>query len=235
MYRIAIVEDNPVHSDRLSECLTRYQQEKDISFHIETYSNGAQFLERGSDGFDVLFLDIEMPYVDGMSLAKKIREKDRSVIIIFVTNLTQFAINGYAVQALDYVIKPVKYPSFSITMSKVTAALNQRITRSIAVQNKDGVFKISLSSLYYVEIQKHNLIYHTVEGDITVRGTLLSAAKELGEDFAKCNNCYLVNLSFVTQLGKESVKVGPYTLEVSRRAYSDFFNSFSNYLERTVI
>lgn len=235
MNRIAIIEDNPVHTGRLSECLNRYQSEHPVSFEIHTFSSGVQLLENYSAIWDILFIDIELPYIDGMSLSQEIRKIDSNVIIVFVTNLTQYAIKGYSVQAFDYIIKPIKYASLSITMSKILSVLERQNTNTVSLKTKDGMHVFPVSLIYYVEVQFHNLIFYTSEGTYIVRGTLSATEEKLGSGFARCSNSFLVNLAHVNFLCKESVSVGPYKLAVSRRFYTDFFQKLSIYLERTTL
>ena len=232
---IAIVEDNPIHSQRLSEYLNRFQTDHQISFEIHTFSSGMQLLENYSAIWDILFIDIELPYINGMSLSQEIRKIDSNVIIVFVTNLTQYAIKGYSVQAFDYIIKPIKYASLSITMSKILAVLERQNTSTILLKLKNGMHVLPVSSIYYVEVQLHNLIFYTSEGIYTIRGTLSAIEKKLGSGFARCSNSFLVNLSHVNFLSKESVTVGSYKLSVSRRFYTDFFQKLSVHLERTTL
>lgn len=235
MTKIAVVEDHPIHAKQLLNCLTKYQLEHNLTFQINTYDTGTRLLENYSATWNILFLDIEMPFIDGMSLAEKIRELDSSVMIVFVTNLAKYAIKGYSVQAFDYILKPVTYSSFSITMDKLLSVIEHRNENSIILKNKEKIYKLSIPSIYYVEVQKHTLIYHSAEGEFTVRGTLSATEEKLGHDFARCSNCYLVNLAYVDFLSRETVKVGPFELNVSRRVYSDFLHKLSDYFERTVL
>ncbi len=235
MTKIAVVEDNPTHAKQLLNCINKYQLDHNLVFRTETFDAGTKLLESDSSAWDVLFLDIEMPVIDGMSLAQKIRALDSSVVIVFVTNLTQYAIKGYSVQAFDYLLKPIRYASFAVTMTKILSVLNHRKENSIVLKCKDKICKLPIPSVYYVEVQKHTLIYHAAEGEFTVRGTLSATEEHLGHDFARCSNCYLVNLAHVDFLSREIVRVGPFELNVSRRVYSDFLRKLSDYLERTVL
>lgn len=235
MIKIAVVEDNPMHAKQLLTCLNKYQLDHNLVFRINTFDTGTMLLENDCAAWNIFFLDIEMPYIDGMSLAQKIRELDASAVIVFVTNLTQYAIKGYSVQAFDYILKPIKYASFAVTMTKILSVLEHRKDNSIVLKYKEKVCKIPVSSIYYVEVQRHSLIYHYSGGEFTVRGTLSAAEEKLGHDFAKCSNCYLVNLAYVDFLSKEIVKVGPFELYVSRRSYSEFLRRLSDYFERTVL
>ena len=232
MLKIAILEDNTDQTKRLVEHLTKYGQENNVSFEISDFTNGLSFIQDFSPHWDIIFLDIEMPGLNGVEVAEEIRRVDKDVILIFVTNLFKYALKGYSVGAMDYLIKPVYYNDLSVTLSRVMNHFESTDTNYINLETKEGIHRINPNSLYYVEVNKHYLTYHTPDEDITVRGTMSSAEAALTDGFAKCNNCYLVNLKFVTEVTKESAQVGPHTLEISRRAYPGFIESLNNYLGR---
>ena len=119
MLRVAVAEDNPKDRERLLSFLKQYGEEKHVQIEVTEYTDGSELLEQYRPCYDVIFLDVEMPQMDGMKAAEKIRETDEEVILIFITNMAKYAIRGYEVQALDYVLKPVKYQAFSVKMDKV--------------------------------------------------------------------------------------------------------------------
>lgn len=111
MLRVAVAEDNPKDRERLLSFLKKYGEEKDVQIEVAEYTDGSELLDQYRPCYDVIFLDVEMPQMDGMKAAEKIRETDEEVILIFITNMAKYAIRGYEVQALDYVLKPVKLRS----------------------------------------------------------------------------------------------------------------------------
>lgn len=232
MLKIAILEDNTAQTKRLIEHLNKYEEENKVSFEISDFTNGLDFIEDFSPKWDIIFLDIEMPGMNGVEVAEEIRRLDKDVILIFVTNLFKYALKGYSVGAMDYLIKPVHYSDLSLTLSRVMNHFESTDTKYINLETKDGFSRINPNSLYYVEVNKHYLTYHTQDGDVTVRGTMTAAEAELSEGFSKCNNCYLVNLKFVTEVTREACQVGPHTLEISRRAYQSFIEALNSYLGR---
>ena len=107
MYRIAIVEDDKSFIEELKKYLEQYSQEEGQEFEISTFYDGEEILENHVSGYDLILLDIEMPKVNGMDAAEKIREADENVVLMFITNMAQYAIRGYSVGALDFVMKPI--------------------------------------------------------------------------------------------------------------------------------
>lgn len=112
MYHIAIVEDEKVFAGQLQEFLKKYQKEQDTAFKISVFRDGAEILEHYEPLYDVILLDIEMPRVNGMEAAAKIRQMDGDVVLVFITNMASYAIHGYEVGALDFVMKPITYYPF---------------------------------------------------------------------------------------------------------------------------
>ena len=120
MKHIAVVEDDSSASQQIQNYLSLYQKENEQEFSVTVFADGLSILEDYHPIWDIILMDIEMPLMDGMTAAKCIRELDQSVIIIFITNMAKYAIKGYEVGALDFVLKPVSYFAFSL---KITLSL----------------------------------------------------------------------------------------------------------------
>ena len=118
MLNIAIVEDEKEMSNCLRDYLIKFFNEENISIDVSIFDNGNIFLEKYKLNYNLIFLDIKMPSIDGMEVAQKIRKIDKNVMIIFVTSLAQYAIKGYEVNAFDYILKPIDYYNFKLKMSR---------------------------------------------------------------------------------------------------------------------
>lgn len=114
MLRCAIVEDTAQELEHLQNGLKRYSAERALPLNVTAFGNAADFLEHYCADYDIVFMDIELPGLNGMEAAHRLREIDRQVILIFVTNMAQYAVKGYEVDALDYIIKPAQYGPLSI-------------------------------------------------------------------------------------------------------------------------
>ena len=126
MNYIAVVEDSAQDRAVLDSYLEKYQQEKNCHFQITHFSDGDEIALGYKGGYDLILMDIEMTFLDGMSAAEEIRRADPEVLIIFITNSPQYAIKGYAVQALDYILKPLSYYAFCQRMNHVRELLGRR-------------------------------------------------------------------------------------------------------------
>lgn len=208
MLTIAIVDDEKNMADALKEILTRYGAERGIELHADWFSNPVTFLTQYTDRYDLVLLDIDMPDLNGLDTAKKLREMDDTVSLIFVTNMRQYAINGYGVNADDFIVKPVSYFDLAMKLDRIRKKDLRRTTDVVPVKNDGSVKFISVKDVRYVEVLKHRLIYHTLDGDYEERGTLKKLEPIFMKNhFARCNNYCLVNLRFVEGIEGFSVIV----------------------------
>lgn len=230
MLQIAIVEDDRKAAELLTEHIRRYGGETGEELTVTHYENGDSFLCSDPKTWQIIFMDIEMPDMDGMETSRRLRQADKNAVLIFVTNLAQYAIEGYEVGALDFILKPVNYFSFKLKMSKAVSAVRLRQQECFSVNNDGGVWFIKSSELCYVEVMGHNLVYHTVNGAVKTTGALKSEEKRLeGMGFFRCNYCYLVNLRYVSGVKGNLVTVHGEELEISRNRKKPFLERLSEF------
>lgn len=230
MLRIAVVDDDQTAIKRLRECLDHYSEEKDVTFNVKDFQNGIDFLVGYHSGYDVVFLDVDMPDMNGFQTAKKLRELDEKVILVFLTNLAQYAIEGYKYDATDYIVKPLKYHTFALKMQKVLKHCQSHQMASIFINTENGEIRLTTDSVYYVEIYQHRIIYHTETGNYNGYGTLKKVEEMLPRDeFFRCNNCYIVNLKYVASITDSTVRVRDEELAVSRPRRKEFVEAVHAY------
>ena len=232
MISIAIAEDEAAAAGKLRGYIERYGAEHGIDFSVTRFDDGMQMLQGYRPEYDIAFLDVEMPMMDGMTLARKLRETDRVVTIIFVTNMKQYAVNGYEVGALDFIVKPVGYYDFAMKMARAVDAVNSRKEIDLTVYTGQSYGRISSRDLEYVEVTGHTLLYHTAGAVIKGLGTLGETEEKLsGVPFLRCNNCYLVNPRYIREVrsGSLIMRSGA-ELAISRPRKKEFMARLAEWL-----
>lgn len=217
MRNIAVIEDEDVHAAKLEENLSLYQKEYHCEFRVVRFRTAEDFLADYRSAYAVVFMDIQLPGMNGMEAAIKLRTLDKTVSLIFITSLSQYAQKGYEVDAVGYLLKPVSYYDFSLKFRKALDLYVMAEERNVSLDVPGGVCWVSCNRLMYVEIIRHRLYYHLVDGVIEATGVLSAAEKQLeAHGFLRCNNCYLVNPRFVVNVKGLTVQVGNETLAISR-------------------
>nr|MCR5283037.1 LytTR family DNA-binding domain-containing protein [Lachnospiraceae bacterium] len=181
MIRIAIVEDSKDDRKELKSFLERYEREKKCALKITEFDSGINFIEEYKPEFDLIFMDISMPHMNGMDVARKLRNKDTGVQLIFLTSLAKYAVEGYEVNARMFLVKPVSYLRISIEMDKIATAYNSRLWENLLLNTVEGMVRVNLGSIYYIQSDKHYVVFHTDMGDYRVRGKLSSFESALDE------------------------------------------------------
>jgi DNA-binding LytR/AlgR family response regulator len=201
MLKIAVIDDEKEARNKTMEYLNRYADANKITFSVNCFENAIPFLESYKADYDIIFLDIQLPDYDGLEVAKKIRKTDKRTLIIFVTNMANLAIKCYEVDALDFVVKPLEYFSFSVKLDRAISRLESERYKEVLISTPDGVVKTDAASIQYVEVMAHTLVYHTIDGDHEGYGSLSKVEESLKPyGFSRCNNCYLVNLRYIRKI-----------------------------------
>ena len=232
MIRIAIVEDEENAVKLLENYLTRFMAEAGESYTVKHYADPVAFLDK-YEGFDLVFMDIEMPHMDGMEGARRLREIDSEAKLIFVTNMAQYAAKGYEVEALDFVVKPVAYSDFSFKMKRAMNALRQSRSRELIINQPFGMVRMGSDGLMYVEVRGHKLTYHFVDKNIEARGTMEEAQRQLEElNFLRPHNCYLVNPKYIDRVQGYSLFIGSEELMISHPRRKQFLSELGEWYSR---
>jgi DNA-binding LytR/AlgR family response regulator len=231
MIRVAVVEDETQYAQRLCQYIETYGKEHGCSFSVTCYSDGDLLVEHYCAQFDLILMDVDMPLMDGFTAAQQIRQVDQSVLLIFITNMAQHAIRGYQVDALDYVLKDLTYESFSLRLSRAISRIPKQETVYLSVPIKGGMRKLDIEQLYYVESQGHQLVFHTVSGEIQSSGTMKETEDLLKDrSFFRCHNCYLVNLRHVDGVRNGCVLIQGEELLISRPRRQPFLDALTQYM-----
>jgi len=229
--RVAIVEDDRQERLRIRECLTQLEETADYTFRISDFCDGKSFLQWYSPEYDLILMDIMMPDMNGMETAMRLREMDTQVALIFVTNMAQFAIQGYEVQAMDYILKPINKYSFAMKLKRAIARTAVQNNDTIRIRSDGEIVLLSVNDITYLEIVDHRVVYHTTHGCYAEAISLKDACGKIDRPyFVYCNRSYLVNLRHVTSVGRDEVTVGGERLIISRPQRKQFVTAFSDFL-----
>ncbi|MBR4393267.1 MAG: response regulator transcription factor [Oscillospiraceae bacterium] len=236
MYRIAVVDDQAEERARLIGFLNRFAAERKLALTVTAFEGGESFLSSYDDNFEIVLLDIEMQGIDGMETARRLRERDETVCLLFVTYLSNYAVQGYSVRALDFLVKPVSYENFCIKMERALTAADHARKKEILVSTPEGDRRIRIDELYYVEVMNHTLLYHTKDGVLSVRGTIRDCEERLAAfDFSRCNKSYLVNMNHVTEIRRNEIRVGGELLPIGSTKRKEFLKQLTEFMGEIVL
>ncbi len=230
MLLVAIVDDDPRDSGLLRGFAEAYFKKNSIPAVIHTFRDGLDFI-RGTEHHDIVFMDIRMDKLDGLDAAHLMRKIDRDACLIFVTNMAQFAIKGYQVDALDFIVKPATMSSITYVLDKAMKRLGDSNATILPLKTSEGTVSISSNDILYVEVFDHNLVYHTVKGTYNVRGRISDVSEKLDErNFVLCNRSFVVNLRYVSNITADSLTVGDTVISISKSRRKELMQRFSSFL-----
>ena len=232
MVRIAIVEDSAKYAEKLRSYLERFGEERKEKIEITEFSDGEDIVTNYKGNYDIILMDIKMTFMDGMKAAEKIREMDRAVVIIFITNMPQYAMQGYAVEALDYVLKPISYFALSQRLDRALERMEQRKKKKyLTISVKGGMRRVDLDKVRYFEVFDHRLFIHMTDEDIETKGSIREVEGANGTDkFFRCNKCYLINLEYVDSVQNNDILIGGDVVRVRRAKKKEFMDMLNKYM-----
>lgn len=231
MIHIAIVEDEPLYIRQLQDYITRYSQERGRQIKVTVFSDGEDITDNYQADYDIILMDIQMRFMDGMTAAEKIRVLDEEVVIMFITNMTQYAVKGYQVDAMDYVLKPVEYFAFSQKLDKAIGRIRKKEEPCLMVPTTDGLQKLAVSDIYYIESQGHNARYRTAKGDFHARAALKDLEGTMEPNgFFRCGKGYLVNMRQVDGISGNDCLLSGERIPISRARKKEFMERLIGYM-----
>ena len=232
IYTVAIVEDLDSDAQLVETYLRQYSQQWDIYFDIQRFLSGESFLSDARKHYDLVFMDMQLTGIDGLDTSYKFRKRNCTAELIFVTSIEHYAVKGYDAGADDFILKPFGYPIFEAKLKKAIQRLVAADTSvPIRVSTKGQLQLIPARNIVYMEVVRHDVIYHTIDGEITAYGSLNKTEAELsGADFARCCSWCLVNLKYVEGIYGDEIRltVGT-TLHMSRGKRKSFLEALTRY------
>ena len=232
MIKIAMVEDRPEERERIKECLSYMEETEKLTFSVSEFSTGNSFLGNYQHEYDIVLMDIDLPGgMNGMETARQLRRMDSAVILIFVTSMVQYAVSGYEVDAMDFIVKPINKYSFAIKLQRAVSRMTRKAEQFIPVKTDGETMFVRREAIKYLEVQGHYVIFHTTDGTYTEYTTLKEAKERIGGDlFVHTSRSFIVNLQYVTGINKDMVTVSGDELQISRTQKKAFLSALSGYM-----
>lgn len=233
MVHIAIVEDDPLFAEQLQSYIRLYGKERREMIQTTVFQDGEDIVEDYRGEYDVILMDIQMQFMNGMKAAEIIRERDRDVELFFITNMPQHAIRGYEVGARYYIVKPVEYFSFSQKLDLALEKKRKKEQAFIAVLSDNGVYKLDVAEILYVESMGHKVVFHMAQRELATRANLKDIESELGKyGFFRCSKSYLVNMCQVDAVTGGNCVIRDRKIAISRTKKKEFMNLLVKYIEK---
>ncbi|MDO4547357.1 MAG: LytTR family DNA-binding domain-containing protein [Clostridia bacterium] len=230
MMRFGILEDEANCREQLREYLNQFKSEKDERFSITFFENGEDFIESYQEDFDLLILDIQLGGIDGMEVARRVRRMDENVIILFITAMPQYAIQGYLVSAMGYMLKPISYFEFSEALIRAIRRIREYREGFLVARTREGMLHIPYRDITYIETQGRRVCIHTVKSVHECSMKMRELEAILPPDcFFRCHNCYLVNLRHVYSVDLCEATVNQDRVAVSRLKKNAFMQALASY------
>ena len=232
MTSMLIVEDEKPAADALLALVRRYEESRSMTFDVDVV--GAAFeLWDASRTYDICLLDIQLPGINGMEAAELLRSQHRVTSIIFVTDLAQYAVRGYEVDALGFLVKPATFAGLSMNLDRAMREVAQGTNRTLTVPTGDGFRSVPLSQVPPLEVRTHDLVYHTVDGAaLRARGSLAQVERELADaPMVRVSRYCLANMALITSvLGDEVTVAGGAALHITRGHKKEIELALARYL-----
>lgn len=234
MVRIAVVEDDPGHRKTLVGYVRQFFSDGE-AYECLTFSDGADYLAAARTDVDVLFLDIVMERSNGLEVARRVREADERVVIVFVTEAVQYALEGYTVQASDFLVKPLYYTSFRSAMLRALATLRRRAPRLVEIPFDKSSVLLDAGTIVFVETRGKRTAVHTTTGEYACNLTMRELEGLLGpHGFSRCHQAFIVNVAFIESIRKTEVVVRGHTVPISRNRREKFIETVLREVGATV-
>ena len=227
---IAVVEDDDQEAKKLTNSLTQFALQNHLQFQITHFPDAAMLLDQYKANFDLIFLDIMLPHISGMEAARRLRQIDHSVTIVFVTNMAQYAIEGYSVDAFDYILKPINDHAFDLKLKRILSHIGSKLEDRISIRTEGGTISLQLRKICYVEVKGHYLNWYTLDGVYRSLGPLKDVGRQLPESYHAISRWYVVNMQHVHSVVGDDVLIGDEKLRIGRSYKQKFLQTYAEYM-----
>ena len=231
-YKIAICDDDAAQRAHLVKIVKEWAGQAHYLIEIKEYPGAKAFLFDYAEekDFDILLLDIEMDGMDGVSLAKELRQENEALHIVFITGYPDYISEGYEVAALHYLMKPVKKEKLTEVLERAVQ-ISKKASPSLLVSTDRETLRISYEDIYYAESQGHYMSVYTAKEEYRLRMTVSEMLERLGEGFYRCSRSYIVGLRHVSRITKSEVILeNQVSLPLGRGQYNEMNQKLVSYL-----
>ncbi len=229
--KIAIIDDDFEDAATIKDAISTFFSDLHENYEISYHTNAITFLDEYQSIYDLIIFDIDMPAMNGIDAAKQLRKLDKMSAIMFVTKMPQYALDGYEVEAIDYILKPIYTHDFTLKLKKAMRYISINKDALITINTNNGIVRVQKSDIYYIESQLHYLIIHCKDRNIKTRSTLNDFQSKFQlNNFAFCSKSYLINLSHVDGIDGNHLLVGKTLIPISRAKKQSFLSELTKHM-----
>lgn len=230
--RVLVCDDDARVRETVSALVRQLCAALPVQVEISAFSDGAQLLENYDEAANFAFLDIEMPIMDGLEVARELRRRDSGICIVFMTSHEKYAIRGYEVGAWRYLLKPVRSEDFLRELQPPFQEAAQAMQHSLCIKSTDGLYCIEPGQLVYAEtLPNHQVAVHLRHGVVTANTSIRALEDQLDSaSFFRCHNSFLVNFQYVARIGAELGMKDGSAVPISRSRRAELLQRFTAYL-----
>lgn len=231
MINIGICDDELHYRIKIKEILEETLKTYPISYNIYEFSSGEELLNNYPKDLDILIMDIQMKNINGMDTARKIREFDENLEIIFMTSFAEFMQDGYEVKAYRYILKPISERKISKNIIPCIKEIMKKRNNYLTVNVKNYIDRIKIDSIIYIETDRPNILIYTRDNMYTTKMSISKIEKNLSEyGFFRCHNSYVINLKLVESMNSNFIKVHGKDIPVSKYRIKELKLAITNTL-----
>lgn len=235
MLKIAICEDEIEQQKILKQYLEQILNQISNKYEILFFNSGEALFKNYPQNIDIFLLDIQMDELNGMEVAKRIRQIDKKEVeIIFTTSLIEYIQEGYEVRAYRYLLKPIKLENLKKHINSCVEEVNRNKSSYIVVNEKNDAYKLKISDITYIEIQKREMTIHTINKDYIINSSMSKMENELSKyNFYRCHKSFMVNIDFIKNIkqyvaildNKEEVPISRYKFKDTKARFLSHLGS----------
>lgn len=231
MINIGICDDELHYRVNIKDILGDILSTYSINYKIYEFSSGEELLSNYPKDLDILIMDIQMKIINGMDTARKIREFDQNLEIIFMTSFSEFMQEGYEVKAYRYILKPISERKISRNILPCINEIMKKKNNYLTINVKNYVDRIKIDSIVYIETDRPNILIYTNDNKYTTKMSISKIDKILREyGFFRCHNSYIVNLKLVESMNSNTLKIGEKYIPISKYRVKELKLALTNIL-----